>query len=160
MDGVSVIISLIARLWGWSDISSVDDIFHLPLTLTRISRSHVGSVRLLSRISGGESMTAPPTKSFRNCSCHITATNWIGVPHVLAVWKGIDPGFLLRTNQRVRRVLSDNQSIRAICMTLSRPKMDSGGNSDGIPPEDYEPCRLVNGSMWHWSPARARAWEL
>jgi hypothetical protein len=147
-----VIISLIARLWGWSDISSVDDIFHLPLTLTRISRSHVGSVRLLSRISGGESMTAPPTKSFRNCSCHITATNWIGVPHVLAVWKGIDPGFLvwfefhrstrigrapyqqvdptlqvlprrkfleplrqadhhvrLRTNQRVRRVLSDNQ---------------------------------------------------
>ena len=30
MDGVSVIIRrLIARLWGWSGISSVDDIFQL-----------------------------------------------------------------------------------------------------------------------------------
>jgi hypothetical protein len=56
-------------------------------------------------------------------------------------------------------VLSDNQSIRAVCMTLSPLRWILAG-TDGIPPQDYELRRLANGSMGHWSPARARAWEL
>src|SRR3990170_6219121 len=41
-------------------------------------------------------------KSFGNCRFHVTATNWIGVPHLLAVWKGIDPGFRFEFHPSIR----------------------------------------------------------